>query len=92
LISPHDCVDAGLNCVQRHRNPKAGSTASDGAGTNSPYTLALANHLATPGLDVRLALGRVRDEVLKSTGNKQEPFVYGSLGVTGVTVTLHSID
>ena len=29
---------------------------------------------------MRLALGRVRDEVLLSTGNKQEPFVYGSLG------------
>jgi uncharacterized caspase-like protein len=59
---------------------KAGSTASDGAGSNSPYTLALLNHLATPGLDVRLAFGRVRDEVLRSTGNSQEPFVYGSLG------------
>jgi len=29
---------------------------------------------------LRLALGRVRDEVLKSTNNRQEPFVYGSLG------------
>jgi uncharacterized caspase-like protein len=59
---------------------KAGSTASDGSGTNSPYTLALLSHLATPGLDVRLAFGRIRDEVLKTTGNTQEPFVYGSLG------------
>jgi uncharacterized caspase-like protein len=41
---------------------KAGSTAGDGSGTNSPYTHALINHLMTPGLDVRLALGRVRDE------------------------------
>jgi uncharacterized caspase-like protein len=59
---------------------RAGSTASDGSGTNSPYALALINHLATPGLDVRLAFGRVRDEVLKSAGNTQEPFIYGSLG------------
>jgi|KBSSwiStaDraftv2_1062776.scaffolds.fasta_scaffold113489_1 uncharacterized caspase-like protein len=59
---------------------KAGSTASDGEGTNSPYTSALLHHLMTPGLDLRLALGRVRDEVLKNTGNRQEPFVYGSLG------------
>ncbi len=29
---------------------------------------------------MRRAFGFVRDEVLKSTGNKQEPFVYGSLG------------
>ncbi len=59
---------------------KAGSTAQDGDGKNSPFTIALANHLTTPGLDVRKAFGFVRDEVLKSTGNRQEPFVYGSLG------------
>jgi hypothetical protein len=59
---------------------KAGSTAADGDGSNSPYTTALVTHLTTPGLDVRLALGRVRDAVLKSTRSIQEPFVYGSLG------------
>jgi hypothetical protein len=59
---------------------KAGSTAADGDGTNSPFTIALAHHLTTPGLDVRRAFGFVRDEVLKTTGNRQEPFVYGSLG------------
>jgi uncharacterized caspase-like protein len=59
---------------------KAGSTAQDGDGKNSPFTVALAKHLATPGLDVRRAFGFVRDDVLKSTGNRQEPFVYGSLG------------
>jgi len=59
---------------------KAGSTALDGDAKNSPFTLALAKHLTTPGLDVRRAFGFVRDEVLKTTGNKQEPFVYGSLG------------
>jgi peptidoglycan hydrolase-like protein with peptidoglycan-binding domain len=36
--------------------------------------------LFVAGLDVRLAFGRVRDEVLKSTKNRQEPFVSGSLG------------
>src|SRR5262245_50943173 len=59
---------------------KAGSTAEDGDGENSPFAAALLKHLAVPGLDVRLAFGRVRDDVLKSTANKQEPFVYGSLG------------
>lgn len=59
---------------------KAGSTAADGDGTNSPFTVALSKHLTKPGLDVRRAFGFVRDEVLKTTGNKQEPFVYGSLG------------
>jgi hypothetical protein len=59
---------------------KPGFIAADGDGTNSPYTTALLKHLATPGLDLRLALGRVRDEVLKSTNGKQEPYVSGSLG------------
>jgi uncharacterized caspase-like protein len=65
---------------------KGGSLAADGEQGNSPFTKALLKHIATPGLDVRIALGRVRDEVLKSTKNRQEPFVYGSLG--GSTVAL----
>src|ERR1700726_2991483 len=44
---------------------KAGSTAQDGDGKNSPFTTALAKHLTTPGLDVRKAFGFVRDDVLK---------------------------
>jgi uncharacterized caspase-like protein len=59
---------------------KAGSTAMDGDGKNSPFTVALSKHLTTPGLDVRRAFGFVRDDVLKTTSNRQEPFVYGSLG------------
>ncbi|WP_298883338.1 caspase family protein [uncultured Bradyrhizobium sp.] len=59
---------------------KAGFTAQDGDGANSPFTIALSKHLTTPGLDVRRAFGFVRDDVLKATSNKQEPFVYGSLG------------
>jgi uncharacterized caspase-like protein len=59
---------------------KAGSTAQDGDGSNSPFTIALSKHLTTPGLDVRRAFGFVRDDVLKTTNNRQEPFVYGSLG------------
>jgi len=60
---------------------RAGFTAEDGVGSsNSPYTTALVKHLPTPGLDVELALRRVRDEVLRATRNRQEPFKYGSLG------------
>jgi hypothetical protein len=58
---------------------KAGSIAGEGVGPNSPYTTALLKHLVVPGLDIRLAFGRVRDDVLKATGMTQEPFVYGSL-------------
>ena len=65
---------------------KAGSTADDGDGAHSPFAAALVKHLAVPGLDVRLAFGRVRDEVLKATANKQEPFVYGSLGGESIAI------
>jgi formylglycine-generating enzyme required for sulfatase activity/uncharacterized caspase-like protein len=65
---------------------KAGSTAEDGAGEHSPFTMALIKHVAEPGLDIRLALGRVRDEVLRNTRNDQEPFVYGSLGGGSVSL------
>lgn len=59
---------------------KAGLTALDGDGRNSPFATALGHHLATPGLDLRKAFGYVRDEVLQATTNRQEPFIYGSLG------------
>lgn len=59
---------------------KAGYTAMDGDGSNSPFALALLKHLTTPGLDLRRALGLVRDDVLAATGNKQEPYYTGSLG------------
>jgi uncharacterized caspase-like protein len=59
---------------------KAGSTASDGDSKNSPFTAALVAHLAKPGLDLRKAFGFVRDDVLKNTSNRQEPYLYGSLG------------
>ena len=59
---------------------KAGSTAEDGDGEHSPFTTALLANLTAPGLDIRLAFGRVRDQVMKMTDRRQEPFVYGSLG------------
>jgi hypothetical protein len=59
---------------------KAGSTASDGDSRNSPFSTAVVERLPTPGLDLRKAFGFVRDDVLRSTDYKQEPYVYGSLG------------
>jgi uncharacterized protein len=59
---------------------RAGSTAEDGKGEHSPMTTALLHNLTAPGLDIRLAFGLIRDEVVKITSNRQEPFVYGSLG------------
>ena len=65
---------------------KAGSTADDGDGQHSPFTTAVLKNLTVPGLDVRLAFGRVRDDVLKMTGSRQEPFVYGALGGGNVSL------
>jgi uncharacterized caspase-like protein len=59
---------------------KAGNSAEYGNAEHSPFTTALLNNLFEPGLDVRLAFGRVRDEVFKNTSHQQEPFVMGSLG------------
>jgi Caspase domain len=65
---------------------KAGSVSYDGDGANSPYATALIKHLTEPGVDIRIVLGRVRDDVLSMTGGRQEPFIYGSLG--GSTIAL----
>jgi hypothetical protein len=65
---------------------KAGSVALDGDNSNSPFTTALLEHIATPGIDLRIAFGRVRDSVLATTARKQEPYVYGSLGGNTVAI------
>lgn len=59
---------------------KADSIAEDGNGSHSPYTAALLQHLATPGLSLERMFGKVRDSVVEATGGRQQPFVYGSLG------------
>lgn len=55
-----------------------GSTAEDGTGQNSPYTTALLQHLDAEE-DIALVLRRVRQSVLEATGQRQEPWEYGSL-------------
>jgi formylglycine-generating enzyme required for sulfatase activity/uncharacterized caspase-like protein len=59
---------------------RAGSEADDGPkGGNGPFTAAFLKFVEQPRVDVRIMLGRVRDEVVRATG-RQEPFTYGSLG------------
>ena len=58
---------------------KEGTIAADGEGADSPFASALAQHLTDPGVEVDKLFRLVRDDVLDATGNKQEPFVYGSL-------------
>lgn len=56
-----------------------GNVAYDGAGRNSVFTTALLDHVATPGLDVRLMLGRVRQQVVIETFGRQVPWVEEAL-------------
>lgn len=61
---------------------KAGATAADGDGANSPFAKSLAARIVEPGREISLLFRRVRDDVLKETGGDQEPFTYGSLSGT----------
>jgi len=83
-------VTAGLAVLEPTGNntlvayaAKAGASAEDGNAEHSPYTAALLTHLFVPGLDIRFALGRVRDQVVNDTSNRQEPFHLGSLAAEG---------
>ena len=67
---------------------KDGSVAQDGDGKNSPFTSALLEHIGDPD-DIAVVLRKVREKVMKTTGNKQQPWEYGSL--TGGTLVLSAI-
>ncbi len=59
---------------------EGGTVASDGVGNNSPFAKGLLKHLFVPGLDIRLALGRVRDFVRDEMNGEQVPWYNGTLG------------
>jgi formylglycine-generating enzyme required for sulfatase activity len=80
-------MSRGLGKVERQRAgtlvafaTEANDVADDGVGGNSPYTSALLQHLETPGLELRLMFGRVRDTVMDTMGQEQEPVVYDKIG------------
>ncbi|QUS41909.1 tetratricopeptide repeat protein [Tardiphaga alba] len=56
-----------------------GQVALDGEGAGSPFTLALARHVNTPGLELQQMLTRVRSEVVAATKGKQVPWSNSSL-------------
>jgi tetratricopeptide (TPR) repeat protein len=59
---------------------RGGQFAYDGeAGQRSPFVKAFLQHIQTPQLEIGILFRRVRDDVMKTTERKQEPFVYGSL-------------
>jgi formylglycine-generating enzyme required for sulfatase activity len=58
---------------------KAEQIAEDGTD-HSPFAAALLAHLQIPGLELSLFFRSVRDTVLRATHNRQEPYVFSSLG------------
>ena len=58
---------------------KGGTIAEDGAGDNSPFAAALARRITETGVEINKVFRFVRSDVLATTDNRQEPFVYGSL-------------
>src|SRR3984885_260691 len=60
-------------------SPQPNNVALDGAGRNSPFTAALLKHVATPGIEVRQMLSRVRGGVLAATERRQTPWDSSSL-------------
>ena len=58
---------------------KDGQVALDGEGGNSPFTVAMVQRIATPGVEINKVFRLVRDDVMEATAGRQEPFTYGSL-------------
>lgn len=57
-----------------------GQTALDGsAGGNSPFTRALLEHVATPGIEIQQAMTRVRAQVNEETRKQQLPWGHTNL-------------
>jgi hypothetical protein len=69
-------ADAGVLIVYA---AKHGETALDGEGNHSPFATALINRIRTPNLEIRRLFDLVRDDVLATSGRRQQPFTYGSV-------------
>jgi formylglycine-generating enzyme required for sulfatase activity len=83
-------VGQGLRSIEPGGNvlvayaAKHGTFALDGKGDNSPFALALRDHIEKPGLEIGQLFREVRDDVLERTGHEQEPHIYGTLGREGI--------
>jgi uncharacterized caspase-like protein len=58
---------------------KDGNVAEDDAGGHSPFAAAVIARLTEPNLEIGKLFRLVTDDVLDATGNRQRPFVYGSV-------------
>ncbi len=71
-------VQSGLGTLVAYAT-QPGNVALDGREANSPFTAALAQHLVTPGIDIAIAMRRVRESVVAATGGRQVPWDHSSL-------------
>ena len=55
-----------------------GNVASDGAGKNSPFALAISHNVTIPGRDVFAVFNQTGLEVMRLTNNKQQPWLASS--------------
>jgi uncharacterized caspase-like protein len=58
---------------------KGGTSVEDGEGDDSPFAISFAKRIVEPGVEINKTFRFLRQDVLRKTGNHQEPFVYGSL-------------
>lgn len=73
-------LDAGLGTLITYSTqPNNVALDGDPSAANSPFTTALLNHIGTPGLEIRQALTRVRQEVVDATNGQQVPWDHSSL-------------
>lgn len=56
-----------------------GAVASDGAGDNSPFTLALVDAVKRPGIEIERSMKLVRRAVSEATDGRQLPFTSSSM-------------
>ena len=56
-----------------------GEVAADGTGANSPYTVALARAMQTPGVPAEKMFKLVRDRVIDETNGEQTPWEESSM-------------
>jgi uncharacterized caspase-like protein len=65
-----------------------GSAASedDSGSRHSQLTAALLKHFAAPGVELTKVLENVRHEVVQATNGRQVPFIYGTFGISNLTL------
>ena len=72
-------MQSGIGTLIAYATQPNNVALDGGEGRNSPFTDALIAHIATPGIEVRQMLSRVRKSVIDETGGTQVPWDHSSL-------------